>query len=213
MSSVAPTRSTPPSRGERNPEETRQRLLAAAFREIHRHGFQGASLDAILAETGLTKGALYHHFANKQALGYAVVDEVLRTEIRERWLKPLEGTHDPVTVFRDTLNAAAASVTMEEIELGCPLNNLAQEMSPLDEGFRARLDAIYREWREGIAAALERGKRAGTVRGDADTRVAAAFILGAMEGCIGMAKSARSLDVLRECGAGLIRYLESLRNQ
>src|SRR5438876_437655 len=58
----------------RDPERTRERLLQAASREIYRSGFQSASLDIILASIGVTKGALYYHFKNKEALGYAMVE-------------------------------------------------------------------------------------------------------------------------------------------
>lgn len=57
---------------------TRKRLLEAAFNEIHLHGFQAASISQTLRDTGLTKGALYHHFLNKQQLEPAVIDEVMR---------------------------------------------------------------------------------------------------------------------------------------
>ena len=69
--------------------ETRHNLLEAAFDEIHRTGFQAASLHRILRRTGLTKGALYHHFPNKLALGYAVVDELLGPYLEQNWLAPL----------------------------------------------------------------------------------------------------------------------------
>ena len=61
----------------RDPDGTRERLLQAAFREVRRSGFQSAGIDTILAATNLTKGALYYHFDSKEALGYAIVDEVI----------------------------------------------------------------------------------------------------------------------------------------
>src|ERR1700727_474847 len=66
----------------RDPERTRERLLQAASREIYRSGFQSASLGTILASAGVTKGALYHHFKNKEALGYAVVEEIISADVR-----------------------------------------------------------------------------------------------------------------------------------
>ena len=60
---------------------TRQEILESAFQEIHRNGFQAASLTSILERTGVTKGALYHHFPNKQALGYAVLEEVVKDTV------------------------------------------------------------------------------------------------------------------------------------
>ena len=52
----------------RDPERTREDLLQAAFREVHRSGFQSAGIDTILAATNVTKGALYYHFDSKEAL-------------------------------------------------------------------------------------------------------------------------------------------------
>ena len=196
---------------ERNPEQTRKNLLLAAFQEIHRNGFKRASLDSILANTGLTKGALYHHFPNKQALGYAVVEEVLGDMADQLWVRPIQGAADPITALQNQLRAAAEDPQQDLLMHGCPLNNLAQEMSGLDEGFRARLDTVFQHWRDGIARALEYGKTTGTVRADADTQQAATFIIAAVEGGIGMAKNARSQSVLRQCGSGLANYLETLR--
>ena len=61
----------------RVPDITRSKILEAAYQEIHVQGFQSASMSEILLKAGVTKGALYHHFENKMALGYAVVDEVV----------------------------------------------------------------------------------------------------------------------------------------
>ena len=65
---------------------TRDEILQASLDEIHRHGFQSASLTRILKNTGLTKGALYHHFRNKNELGYAVVDECLKKSLDYYWV-------------------------------------------------------------------------------------------------------------------------------
>ena len=61
------------------------RLLQAAFGEMQRDGYRNADLERILRQAGVTKGALYHHFDNKRALGYAVIDEILQSRILERW--------------------------------------------------------------------------------------------------------------------------------
>jgi TetR/AcrR family transcriptional repressor of nem operon len=66
------------------PESTRRRILAAAFAEFYKNGFQGGSLNHIVATAGATKGALFHHFAGKQELGYAVVDEIITPLLMER---------------------------------------------------------------------------------------------------------------------------------
>src|ERR1700675_2371960 len=80
----------------RDSERTRERLLQAASREIYRSGFQSAGLDTILASAGVTKGALYYHFKSKEALGYAVVEEVIAPDNRGTWVRPLQSVKDPV---------------------------------------------------------------------------------------------------------------------
>ena len=198
----------------RAPDVTREKLLNAAFEEIHRSGFQAASLDRILARAGVTKGALYHHFPDKAALGYAVVDEVVKGLLLERWLGLLDQqAGDPLTALQRVLRHRAASLTAEEIELGCPLNNLAQEMSPLDERFRRLVDATFEAWRKGFSQALERGQADGTVRRDVDPRRVAAFLVAAAEGSYGLAKSASSRTMLRSNLETLATFLDSLRQK
>jgi len=165
----------------RNPEQTRQAILDAALAVIHAKGFQAASLSDILAETGLTRGALYHHFPNKRALGLAAL-EGIEQMVRRMWLEPLAGADDPLNALQGAITAAGASLSQEVIVLGCPLNNLAQEMSPSDEQFRRKVSSIYYQWRMGIASALIRGQEKGTVRADIDPEAAATFFVGALTG-------------------------------
>lgn len=208
MTKTMPTDERPRTR---DPDATRRRILESAYKEVYRHGYQGTRLDDVLRATGLTKGALYHHFPNKQALGYAVVEDVIRGFIGNMWLKPLEDADDPLATIIDTIRHMDTLAGEQIITLGCPLNNLAQEMSPLDEGFRQRIDRVYRDWRSGLARALEQARERGQLRADADCAQVATFIVAALTGCIGIAKNAQSREPLDHCGAGLISYLESLR--
>ena len=118
---------------------------------------------------------------------------------------------DPLTALQGVFRERAGSLTADEIALGCPLNNLAQEMSPLDERFRRLVDATFEAWRKGFAQALERGQEEGTVRQDVDARKVAAFLVAAAEGSYGLAKSASSRAMLRSNLETLAAYLDSLR--
>ncbi len=199
------------TRLERNPEATRKRILEAAFMEMYRKGFQGMRLDDVLKTTGLTKGALYHHFSSKRALGYAVVDEVILPIMDEMWLEPLKKAPDPMQGLIDVVEQLPDMKPPEIIEYGCPLNNLAQEMSPLDEGFRQRLDYVFCLWHDVTEEALERARHQGKIRESIDCDETATFIMAALEGCIGIAKNAQSIERLRACNRGLVDYLHSLK--
>ena len=170
-------------------------LLHAAFREVLKSGFGSAGLDTILAATGVTKGALYHRFGSKNVLGYAIVEEVIAVSTRDKWLRPLQSGADPI----DTLIRAiqATSLRPAVVRTGCPLNNLAQEMSQRDERFRKHSAKVFYDWQEGIATALRRGQSEGTVRRDLDVREAASFLIATYEGYVTLAKNAQDVNVLK----------------
>ncbi|APZ43686.1 TetR/AcrR family transcriptional regulator [Acidihalobacter ferrooxydans] len=196
---------------QRCPETTRQNLLDAAHREIYVHGFQGASLERILTDTGLSKGALYHHFTTKQALGLAVIEEVIGARLRREWIEPVARAPQPLRMLRELIEHKQQKATGLSIRLGCDLNNLMQEMSPLDETFRNALAQLIQAWRTALQDALERAQAAGEVRADADCARAALFIVAAVEGCTGVSKNQHDVTDYRACLDGVKEYLISLQ--
>ena len=193
----------------RDPERTRERLLQAAFREVYKSGFQSAGLDAILAAAGVTKGALYYHFGSKEALGYAVVEEIIAPDNRGQWLGPLEKAKDPVEALIGIVQGL--SIQAEVVRGGCPLINLAQEMSPLDAGFRQRLATIFRDWQDGVAAALLDGQKHGRVRRDLEPARAAGLLIAMVEGYGSIAKNAQDAKVMEGGIRNVVDWLRSLR--
>ncbi len=191
--------------------DTRGQILFAAYKEIHVNGFQSASLSNILARTGVTKGALYHHFPNKIELGYAVVDEVIAERINRSFIHPLAHFDNPIDGFIELIQGAGETFSMTDIELGCPLSVLAQEMAPIDEGFRTRLTAIYEQWHQSIADVLVKAKADGHIIDDVDPYTMAITIAAIMEGSLSAAKVAQNLDKLYLCGCGLTQLLQLIR--
>jgi AcrR family transcriptional regulator len=193
----------------RNPERTRERLLKSAFSEVYRSGFQGSDIDAIINAAGVTKGALYHHFDSKEALGYAIVDEVIAGITLEKWIRPLHNPDDPIAALIAIVEST--SLSADHVRGGCPLNNLAQEMSPLDEGFRRRLAKVFDDWLGAIAGALRSGQRRGLVRADLDPNETAGFLIATYEGYISLSKSSQDPHMLQSGKRNMVRFLESLR--
>lgn len=194
----------------KQPDITRDKILDAAFQEIHKHGFQAASLSNILERTGLTKGALYHHFPDKDRLGHAVVEEVIREGLEAMVFAPLRETDEPLDTLREIIRRKAEKATSETVKLGCPLNNLMQEMSPLDAQFKKRLNELLVAWQNAAHDALKRAQKEGKLRKDVDCRAAALFIVSAWEGCVGVAKNLQSAQEFRLCMKQLDDYIASL---
>ena len=193
----------------RDPERTRERLLQAAFREVHRSGFQSASIDAILAATNVTKGALYYHFESKEALGYAVVEEKIAKLTRDRWLVPMRSEGEAIDILIRVVRRIPSGP--HDVRAGCPLLLLAQEMSPLDEQFRKRLERIFQAWQEGVATLLRKGQSQGTVRRDLNPDEAASFLIAMVEGYASLAKNAQDAKVWEVGIRNIVGWLNSLR--
>lgn len=193
-------------------ENTRRKILEAAFEEFYLRGFQAGSLETIVRRAGVTKGALYHHFPDKSALGYAVLEEVVREPLLSAYLDPLRKIEgDPLDALQDVLRRRAEDFVEMGIACGCPLNNFTQEMSALDEGFRQRVSSTLAEWKDAFARVLDDAKAYGSVRADVDTRRIAALIVAAVEGSFGMAKADASVDMLRANLDVLAGLLDGLR--
>ena len=193
----------------RDPQRTRERLLQAGFREVYRSGLQSAGIDTILAATSVTKGALYYHFESKEALGYAIVEEIIAGLTRDKWLRPLRRDRGPIDTLVGIVRGT--SVRPQDVRGGCPLNNLAQEMSPVDEHFRKRLARVFLAWQEGIATGLRRGQSEGTVRRDLDPDETASFLIAMYEGYTSLAKVAQDAKVWEVGIRNIVGWLRSLR--
>lgn len=196
---------------ERNPQQTRQRILEAAFEEMHENGFQGMRIDKVLQRTQMAKGALYHHFPTKQSLGYAIVDELIYQYIYSVWVERLQSGGDPITNLQDIVRYYVAEYGNIVVRNGCPLVNLSQEMPALDEGFRDRLFKIYSMWVESIAAALRQGQQQKQVKPELNAEIVAKFFICSFKGSIMACKCSQSLDEVSDLSTALIDYVETLR--
>ncbi|MEQ9519133.1 MAG: TetR/AcrR family transcriptional regulator [Parvibaculum sp.] len=192
-------------------ERTRQALIDAAFLEIHLNGYRAASLSDILSAANCTKGSLYHHFPDKHALGLAAVSEKVDAFIEANWLIPLATTNDPLTTIREIIQRHVAGEIMDDPRLGCPVQNISQEMSPLDEDFREYLNDVFNRWINAISDALTRGIKAGNVCNTVDPHGMAIVIVATHQGMVSLIKTAQNPEVGNKSAPSFFNLLETLR--
>ena len=183
--------------------------MQAAYQEMYRSGYRSADLDAILAAAGVTKGALYHHFENKEALGYAVVDEVITGSVHQKWVQPLRNAKNPIDVLVRIVQSE--SVKREDVRRGCPLLNLANEMSGIDEGFRRRTAKLFKDWHDAVAGALREGQKRGLVRNDINANETATFLIATYEGYVVLGKNSQDPRMMRSGQRRVTGHIQSLR--
>ena len=194
----------------RDPEKTRETILNAAFDEIYHRGFHGARIDDIVAKTAMTKGAFFSHFHTKNDLGYAIVDDILKEMTLERWIRPLAAYTNPIQGIISRFRKNIETTPPEHIALGCPLNNLVQEMSAIDPTFRDKLNAVLKIWIDETEKYLRRAQAEGYLKEDANPRQIAEFVVMVEEGSFAMVKNLRDKKVYWSLYESLRQYLESM---
>jgi AcrR family transcriptional regulator len=81
-------------------EATREHLVDVATRLFAAHGYDGTSIKAVLAESGVSRGSLYHHFPGKDALFLAVMEDVVGRRVGREVADPMQAAPDPVAELR-----------------------------------------------------------------------------------------------------------------
>ena len=187
---------------------TRDQILHVATRLIHLQGYHSTSLDDVLRESGIGKGNFYYYFKSKEDLGYAIIDRVIEGFI-ERTLQPTfaDGSADSILQVHAFLDRVLDNLRQRNSVGGCPMGNLASELSDVHEGFRQRLAGIFIEWRSRLTEALNRGQARGRVRPECQAADVAEFLVAALEGGILLAKVTKDISVMEKCVNELKRHL------
>ena len=192
----------------REGRSTREAILEAASRLIHVHGYNHTSLDDVLRDSGVGKGNFYYYFKSKEDLGYAILDQIIGSFL-ERTLEPCfsDPEGQALAQIRCFLDRLLEAQRAGNCVGGCPLGNLAAELSDVHEGFRARLDSVFGAWRERLTEVLRTAQSRGTVDGTCRPEAVADFLVASLEGAILLAKLTKDIAVMEQCVAETKRYL------
>jgi TetR/AcrR family transcriptional regulator, transcriptional repressor for nem operon len=194
----------------RDAERTRLDILRAGFNEIYEHGFQATSISNIVAKANVTKGAFFHYFPTKSDLGYALADEILKNMMLERWITPLSAYKNPVQGMISRYRKLMEDTSDEDLAMGCPLNNLTQEMSSVDPVFRDKLQKVLESWIEETEKYLRKAQAEGFLKPNVDARKVAQFLVMMEEGSGAIVKNLRDRKVYSALYEGYRQFLESI---
>jgi TetR/AcrR family transcriptional repressor of nem operon len=189
---------------------TKEEILDAACRLMSLRGFHQTSLEDILRESRVGKGNFYYYFKSKEELGYAILERTAEIYREGIFASVLNDGSDPLRQIFEFLDRIVQVQRQAGCVGGCPIGNLALELSDLHEGFRQRLARIFEDWRDQIERQLEVARQQGQIDPTTDTRVMATFFLAGVEGGILLAKVTKNSKFLEECVAELKRHLVPL---
>lgn len=189
---------------------TRQRIVMTALELFYVKGYNSTSIADILSRSQVHSGSLYHFFPGKQDLLVAVL-EFYRDGIKENLLDiAWAEVTDPIEKIFALLNGYRTGLVMSDFQHGCPIGNLALEISEPDPRIRELLDVNFANWIEAVEACLVEARD--RLPRDTDIRALAEFILTIMEGAIMQARTAQDIAVFDRNVAVLRQHLDLLQH-
>ena len=161
-------------------EQTRDRIVLAAAGLFARKGYSATSIADIAREVEVTKGALYHHFAGKEAIFFAVVDRIRKTW-RSVVAREVVSSRDAVERLEILLDRQALFLQTDET-FCLVLNGLMSEMDGVNADFLGVLQDVYSELAKFIEQIIVHGQQAGQIRKDLEPGLTALSLVGMLRG-------------------------------
>ncbi len=186
-------------------EATRQRIIAQAAPLFNQHGYEGCSLQDVMAVTGLEKGGIYRHFDSKEELAAEAFDFAWATTLSKRFDNLAAIPNHVDRLKQHILNFTVRS----GLPGGCPLLNTAVDSDNGNPVLRERVRKALRGWQNSLKKILHEGIAAGTIQPDIDINKTASLLIGTLEGGMLISRIEKSDQALRNALDHLDNYLET----
>lgn len=181
------------------PSSTRDKLLEAAVKLVRRQGFAGTSVDQLCGEAGVTKGAFFHHFVSKEALGVALADYWSSSTGAFFAAAPYHHQPDPAERVLGYIDLRTELIAGPVEGFSCVAGTMVQEAFLSSDPIRAACNSSIlgnaAAMEDDLAAALAqsgaRGVTAGSLARHIQAVIQGAFVLAKAEGDGGAAAAAR----------------------
>jgi len=170
-------------------KNTRKNLIDSTFDEIYQKGYQGASLTTILKNAKVHKGSMYHFFENKKEMALVSIKE----KIYERFVQRYSSIIALESGYLEAFIKSIKDTTNRDFNKGCPIANIVQEMSNIDEDFKVLMEEIYQTFRKNIKDILDLAIKKDEMQ-KCDTTKLALYIASTLEGAILSAKATGNIQ-------------------
>ena len=183
---------------------TMQRIQTTGLELFYQRGYFNTSIDDILKELSLSKGAFYYHFQSKEEYFISIVQNLLFRKVYSSLIEPIEGQEDPlnkiVVCFDDALETAEHNF----LDYGFVLSNFITEFNGKNPDIMNYLQDILKVWEVNLVTALQKGKTDGYVNRHIDSEAVATYLISSYIGI-------RTLMVEGNSKVLRYKYIQQLR--
>ncbi|KKZ88794.1 TetR family transcriptional regulator [Rhizobium phaseoli] len=189
-----------------DPKGVRRRIVDAAYGAFVTQGYLATGMLELREKASVSGGAMAHHFPAKRDLGLAVIRDRVAGAVQQTWIEPLRACEDTPAAIDLIFKDIIAELTQKGGVSGCPLNNMAMEVSQHDADMREEVSAVFRAWHEALSASFEADVEAKRGHG-LDPQKTATLVIAAYSGAMAMAKASQNVGPLNDCRAELAALL------
>lgn len=175
-------------------ERTKAFIVEKTAALFNKKGYAGTSLTDLTKATGLTKGALYGNFDNKDKIALAVYDynvNKIQSYFTADDKTAIEKLLAIPRIYKQHFAAIAAHG-------GCPILNAAIESDDNQPLLRKKVYKTITEWTDGIAAIIREGIRAGEIRKGTDALRYARIFIALFEGGMMLSKATKDVSYFND---------------
>lgn len=171
-------------------EATRRKILDAAIDVFSEVGYAAASWGTIIERTGMTKGALYHHFDSKESLASAIIEEGSETLLLA--FRNMAGPSSPALE-----NIIHGTFVVAQVSRSDKMARAAEQLTVALSGFNDAAARVFTSWLTVMATEARKAGNEGDIREELDPELVAESIVGAAFGIRLLADATSGDDLMR----------------
>ena len=171
----------------RKADDTRRYIIEKVAPVFNMHGYAGTSMSQLTDAIGLTKGALYGNFKNKDEIALAALEyniSRISSEIADT-IKPIKNTCDRLVAFAQYYKDAYDTVSQRG---GCPILNAAVDSDNSELPLRDVVIRSLEGWMNSISTIIKKGIKSGEIKEGVNPDAVATYFVSLIEGGIMLSK-------------------------
>ena len=184
--------------------DAREKLIESAVELIHSRSYSEVGVNELCQHAGVKKGSFYHFFPSKQDLTLAALDqfkEIFRREFGSAALGAGSSAPERIQqIFEIMYNHQRATLDATGHVWGCPVGNLAVELSTQDELIRQKVQQVFELMMEMVEQLLRESVSAGDLP-ELDITLTAQALLAYIEGVLLVSKTWNDPEIIRTLAA------------
>ena len=159
-----------------------QRMQVTGLELFYKNGYYNTSIDDILKELSLSKGAFYHHFNSKEDFFIQIIQNLIVRKMYAMLIEPIESHENSLELIANCFENALETAVHNELDFGFMLGNFISEFKGKNPEIMKHLSDILKIWEVNLVSAVQRGKFNGFIDRHVDSEGVAVFLMSSYIG-------------------------------